>query len=415
MNPAMSQATYLLPNNVTDGRCVPCSGVSGRAAPVSSRSLYVEHRINAQVKFPTLNCTSLGASFTCNATSGGHRRNPDFSKQNRHGFSRGRNRQNEERDGLENLEESDLLSSKNGPLLSLSSSTPKSQATATPGPREKEIVELFREVQAQLRERAAMKEEKKMEAQGHTKGSETVDSLLKLLRKHSVEQGKRSSGSSSSGGKDFSFNQVKENDPYDEGKGTSIFGLSANLREKTQEPTRSSFSRPISNFQRKSPVPRVKYQPIYPGEDSIVESTAGVNSRGLKFNGIETGSEMKSKVWAREESKRESWKELQPQRETGPGPDPDPEFELEPEPESYELEHEPDEMEPELVNLLTVSSDVNDTFDDDVKDNENFEKHEDLNSLKLAELRAIAKSRGLKRFSKIRKSELVQLLSEAQE
>ncbi|CAK9323546.1 unnamed protein product [Citrullus colocynthis] len=410
----MSQAIHLLPNNLTgfglsDSICLPCSGVSGRAASVSSRSLCAEHKINALVKFRPLNCTSLGLSFTCKASSGGHRRNPDFSKQNRHGFSRSRNRHNEERESLDNVDESDLLSSKNGPLLSISS-TPKSQATATPGPREKEIVELFRKVQAQLRERAAMKEEKKMEAQGQTKGSETVDSLLKLLRKHSVEQGKRSSGGGGSSSKDFSFNHVKESGPYDEGKGTSIFGLSANMRDKAQEPT-GSFNRPVSNFQRKSPVPRVKYQPIYPGE-SVVNSTDGVNAKGVKLNGTEAGSQLKAKVWTRQESEREHWEELQSQGETEQEPEPDQEYELEPEAESYELDHEP-----ELVNLLGVSSDIDDKIEDDVKDNEKFAKHDehvDLNSLKLAELRAIAKSRSLKGFSKMKKSELVQLLSDAQ-
>lgn len=251
-----------------------------------------------------------------------------------------------------------------------------------------------------------MKEEKKMESQGQTKGSETVDSLLKLLRKHSVEQGRRSSGggggggSSSSSSKDFSFNHVKENGPYDEVKGTNIFGLSAHFKEKAREPepTGSSFSRPISNFQRKSPVPRMKYQPIY-HEESIVNSTDGMESKGMKLNGTEIGSQPKAKVWTR-------------QVETEPEPEPDQEFELEPEPESYELEHEPDEIEPGLVNLLDASSD---TFDDDVKADEKFanhEDHEDLNSLKLVELKAIAKSRGLKGFSKMKKSELVQLLSE---
>ncbi|XWS36439.1 hypothetical protein CRYUN_Cryun20dG0086000 [Craigia yunnanensis] len=90
-------------------------------------------------------------------------------------------------ENFENLDESEMLSSKNGPLLSLSGST-KFQATAAPGPREKEIEQLFRKVQAQLRERAAAKEDKKTEAsQGRGKESETVDSLLKLLRKHSAD------------------------------------------------------------------------------------------------------------------------------------------------------------------------------------------------------------------------------------
>ncbi|KAF5482409.1 hypothetical protein F2P56_002983 [Juglans regia] len=100
-----------------------------------------------KVKIGSQKDASKGAG---KASSSGHRRNPDFSRQNRHGFSRNRHRQNGERERFDNLNESDALSSKNGPLLSLYN-TPKFHATAAPGPREKEIVELFRKVQAQLR------------------------------------------------------------------------------------------------------------------------------------------------------------------------------------------------------------------------------------------------------------------------
>lgn len=136
-------------------------------------------------------CSLKHMSFACKASCGGQRRNSDFSKQNRSAYSRNRNRSNEDKDSSDNLDESEFLSTKIGPLLSLFNS-PKSQATTSPGPREREIVELFRKVQAQLRQRTAVKEEKKSEAlKGQNKESETVDSLLKLLRKHSVEQGKR--------------------------------------------------------------------------------------------------------------------------------------------------------------------------------------------------------------------------------
>lgn len=160
----MSQAVHLVTKNLpgygsSEGRCLPCSGISGRAVAVSPCSSRGVHYVHSQAQFGKMKYSSRASSIVCKS-SGGHRRNPDFSRQNRQGFSRNRNRQNEEGNGFENLDESDLLTSKNGPLLSLSG-TPKFQATAAPGPREKEIVELFRKVQAQLRERAAVKEEKK--------------------------------------------------------------------------------------------------------------------------------------------------------------------------------------------------------------------------------------------------------------
>ncbi|CDP15721.1 unnamed protein product [Coffea canephora] len=177
----MSRAIHFIAKNVpghgpSDGAGLPYRGSNKNSA-----------------KIKHLRCTVRNTSPVCRASSGDHWRDPDFSRQNKHGFSRNRNRQNEDREGFDSLEESEMFSSKNGPLLT-TSGIPRFQATATPGPREKEIVELFRKVQAQLCERAAVKEERKIEeSQRIGKEGETVGSLLKLLRKHSVQQGKRSS------------------------------------------------------------------------------------------------------------------------------------------------------------------------------------------------------------------------------
>lgn len=361
----------------SDGRCLPSSGVSGRAVALYSCPSRCDYRTPSQVNFVPLKCISGGASFICNASSSGNRRNPDFSRQSRREPSRGRNRHHEENDNPENIQESEFLSSKNGPLLSISSS-PKFQATATPGPREKEIVELFRKVQARLREKAAMKEERKSEAsQGQAnKESETVDSLLRVLRKHSVEQGKRRSSSNSS--RDFNFSQSDQNGSFDDDKSTSFFDLNSSMRYEAQEPN-ASFTRPASNFQRKSPVPREKYYSRREAVDSVSFSNmVGKTTKSL----VETHS----------------------LPESVPEPEPEPEPELDPEatfPDGDVFDDELSDAE---------SSDTDDYDDEDPEDQESTQ-HKDLSALKLPELRALAKSRGMKGFSKLKKGELMELLS----
>ncbi|KAK6141662.1 hypothetical protein DH2020_024604 [Rehmannia glutinosa] len=126
-----------------DDRYLPCSGVSGKTLGISPISSHGDHKLFSNVKFLYSRCTSRYILSVCNASSSNYRRNPDSSWQNKRKFSHNRNKHNEERDGYEDLEESDSFSSRNGPLLSVYGNQ-KSQATATPGPKEKEIVELFR-------------------------------------------------------------------------------------------------------------------------------------------------------------------------------------------------------------------------------------------------------------------------------
>lgn len=341
--------------------------------------------------------SNRASSLVCSANSSNHRRNPDFSRQRQnHGFSRNRNRQNLDRDNSENIEESELLSSKNGPLLSLSNG-PRFQATATPGPREKEIVDLFRKVQAQLRERAAIKEEKKMESsQGQGKESETVDSLLKLLRKHSVDQGKRKSNSGSS--RDFVLEQPEQNtSSFGDEQNTNFLNSNSNAREEdeeAQEPKHSNpFRRPVSNFRRKSPVPRVKYEPVYSPEDNI-------NSLSLpKLQGMRKKNEPEPELEA------ESEPELVPEFE------PVSEIELESElEESFDVSS--DVHDEEFAEISeTESSDVDEAYtDDEVVETKSSTEYTDLSALKLAELKVLAKSRGLKGYSKLKKVELIELL-----
>ncbi|KAE9612207.1 hypothetical protein Lalb_Chr06g0170501 [Lupinus albus] len=433
----MSQTTNLIvANNVgcgmSEGRCIPCSGVSGRTAALYTCSSLSHCRIHSHVKIRGLKCVSVGASFVCEA-----RRNPDFSRQNKHGSSRNRNRHNEGRDSFENFED-DMLSLKNGPLVSLSASG-KSQATAVPGPREKEIVELFRKVQAKLRERAATKEQKKVEASpGRGKENGTVDSLLKLLKKHSNEQQKKSSGGGR--GKDSSLDRSQESSQYNgrrstkfsdldnapkessggggRGKDSSLDGsqesshyngrrsakfsdLDNAPKDESQESNISSVTRPRSSFQRRSPVPRVKVQPVSYDEEytnvALPSSEVRVNDhdqRDLKLN-----------------HKEGSGFELDIDHDLEPDSQPD-------------LDHESDHgSESVLVpkdDLFFPDREIDDLSDDDSEHIDNEEhaveerlvvQHEDLSALKLSELRLLAKSRGLKGFSKMKKDNLVKLLT----
>ncbi|OMP11331.1 hypothetical protein COLO4_03875 [Corchorus olitorius] len=378
----MSHVHHLVSNNVTgygptDCRYLSCSGISGRSVTLSHCSSHNDFRTRSQLKIGPLKYSSKGVSFICRAGYSGQRRNPDFSRQ-RHGF-RGRNRQNEDRENFESLDESEMLSSKNGPLLSS-----KYQATAAPGQREKEIVELFRKVQAQLRERAAPKADKKTEAlAGKSKESGTVDSLLKLLRKHSEEQGKRQSSIGSR--RDQNLDVLEVNGSSNEEKSSSFFDSNNRVKSEAKEPYvpgLPTFSRPASNFQRKPPVSQVKYQPMYTSEETV-NSATHINSDG----------------------KRKSSPADSP-------PAPDDESELEDELESEtEAELDPEAVYEDPDALDELAEDESSDIEEDEEDQGLETAQEDLSALKLPELKALAKSRGLKGFSKMKKSDLVELLS----
>ncbi|XP_043698136.1 rho-N domain-containing protein 1, chloroplastic-like [Telopea speciosissima] len=391
----MSRGLHFVSNNIPgyglfEEKCLPCLGVSGKATSASSYSCLGDYKYSTQfkvlrIKIPAF--ASKGTSLTCCASSGSQRRNPDFSRQSKHGLSRGRNRQNQ--DNADNMEESELLSSKNGPLLSLSSSPRFQATTATPGPREKEIVQLFRKVQAQLRERAAIKEEKKNEAfRGQGKESDTVDSLLKLLRKHSVEQGKKSS----SGSKDFNLEQPGQNSMYDEEQNSSVFGSNSIAGYEEGESSVRPFMRPASNFQRRSPVPRVKYQPVYSAKPSIV---------------LESPSKSQ---WKRRKSV------VEPDSEPELEPEPEPELETESEQASHpELETIFSDGQEEVLDVMSESESEPEPLDAEEAYAEILEEplneNKNLSVLKLSELRSLAKSRGVKGYSKLKKGHLIELLS----
>ncbi|ESQ51696.1 hypothetical protein EUTSA_v10016746mg [Eutrema salsugineum] len=388
---------YVPGYGVSDSRSFSNSAVSRRTLAILPCSSCLVHKLH--IKNKHLKSAPNKISFVCRASSSGHRRNnPDFSRNNKHGFRGGRNRRNEDRDGLDGgggLEDSEMLSSKNGPMFSLSNS-PKFQATSSPGPREKEIVDLFRKVQAQLRARAAAKkEEKKTEEASKGQGgkeSETVDSLLKLLRKHSGEQSKKKVSNFTS------EKQLQEDDDAAERQDHSSNHFDSRNKDRNATP----FTRPASSFRRNSPVPRHKSPSSYSGEAMFDEASSY----------SVTWTQKKDQVESRDEPEYEP--EYEPEESEprltlfGPEESEEPE---ESEPRLTLFESEP-KLKPESFFLEEDElSDDDDDDDEPINAEEETAKDEDLSALKLIELRAIAKSRGLKGISKMKKADLVNLLA----
>ncbi|KAK9684974.1 hypothetical protein RND81_10G246700 [Saponaria officinalis] len=406
----MSQTLNIITNlqgyGPSETSLLPCFGVSGRAisiSPSAGREFKPSH-----MKILSGKRSLIHATIVCKAGSGAQRRNPDFPRQNRHIFSRNRNRYNDERENSENLDESEFVSTKNGPILSVTNSS-KANATAAPGQKEKEIVELFRKVQAQLREKAAVKEEKRFETvKGQNKETETVDSLLKLLRKHSAEQGKRKVNGGNAG--EYNIDQPRYTRKPSEARSRSSSSSSNNLvKEDPIETQKPSVGRPVSNFRRRSPVPRVKYEPIVSSEDtydSITESDLNTNPNGAHYEPVPDF-----------DSESESESDMDPDLDITSGLD----QEDEQEEEEQEDEQEDDEPEIELAPEIEVSNKVmletefSDTEEDVYDEKDTEEQHtelKDLNAMKLVELRTLAKARGMKGFSKLKKSALIGLLSD---
>lgn len=397
----MSGALHIISNKIpghgpSDGGNLPCSGVYIRAMGMAARPP-VGNKTLLMAKGLSLKCSSERKSFLCKASSNNQRRNP---RQNRQGYSQNRNRQNEDRDDSDHLEDPDYLSSKNGPLLSYSNSS-KNQATSGPGPREREIVELFRKVQAQLRERTAAKEEKKFEvSKGQNKGSETVDSLLKLLRKHSVEQGKKKVNG---GGIEITFDQPEQVGTFGEDKGRSSFNPTSNIKDRTQEDNdTSSLNRPPSNFKRRSPVPRVRYEPIMSSKETVDS-----------FSPFDPDEKSRNTDYQSDPNNLEAKSDEKP--EIALVSDVDDELEHETELESSFADGDVARRILEVDDETSASQEEEEDDEDDDEE-EGEEKpaieHKNLEAMKLQDLRALAKAQGIRRYSKLKKSELIGLLNE---
>ncbi|XP_039140535.1 SAP-like protein BP-73 [Dioscorea cayenensis subsp. rotundata] len=176
-------------------------------------------------------------------------------------FSRA-NLTGKERERRRNGEVSDVLSSKNEPLISLSSNQ-RYQATATPGKSEREIVEPFRKIQAQLHELASIKEEKRIDVTQKCQSERgNVDSLLKLLRKHSADLDRKTS-------EEDDQNDLLDRRNQFEDELVSNFFDANNINKEVNASEPAPNPRPTSNFKQRSPIPRVKFQLVFVADEDI--------------------------------------------------------------------------------------------------------------------------------------------------
>ncbi|KAG6492774.1 hypothetical protein ZIOFF_047739 [Zingiber officinale] len=319
---------------------------------------------SAETQFRSIPRRSARIYAARRAISNDHKENPDFSRQQKRS-SMGRSKQYQELEQSERSEETYILSSRNGPFMS----NMRHQATATPGQRDEEILDLFRKIQMQLQ--AAAKKGKKSEASRQRQSDRaTVDSLVKLLRKHSMDQ-------KSSPKEHFSSNLLpRSNTLVDENKSNLFSRDGTKLKEEPALdpglPDPVSSTRPATNFRRKSLVCRANFQAVS-FEEGInpPPPTNSQASRKKKSDIIVDNSE--ASVHA----------------DIGVL-------------DSLGQSLLDDQFDPPLSNetaeVITESS--------------TLKISSDLPSLKLSELRNLAKSRGLRGYSKLKKGELVELLDD---
>ncbi|KAL8191937.1 hypothetical protein R6Q57_028668 [Mikania cordata] len=161
-------------------------------------------------------------------------------------------------------------------------------------------------------------------------------------------------------------NQPEQNSCFVEDKSQND---SNNWVKDEIQTTEAQSSRPVSNFQKRSPVSGFKYKPILTGEESFTPGPI-----------------------KRKEARHE--------------PEPTPEIKI-------KTGSEPEIENEAFVGFDESSDDDIEEIADEIDDSEEADviEDKDLSSMKLVELRAVAKSRGIKGLSRLKKAELLELLT----
>ncbi|KAF7152280.1 hypothetical protein RHSIM_Rhsim01G0262800 [Rhododendron simsii] len=196
------------------GRCFSCSEASVRAASLSPCSSRYNYKAFSNIKIVSPKFTLRGMSLVCKAGSNGFAGNLEFSRQNKHGFSQSKNKQNG-RDNSDSPEEARRFLSKIGPLLSGSSASKFQPNGTPPEPRKMEEKDnVFGKLKAKLPPRANFKKEKAAEGfQGHGDEDRDVRAAIDLVRKHISQIGEACNSNGSS--RDDLLDQSKQDGLFD--------------------------------------------------------------------------------------------------------------------------------------------------------------------------------------------------------
>jgi Rho termination factor, N-terminal domain len=325
-------------------------------------------------KYPLYYRSSARAPLplTCKASgSNNDRRNPSHRKKSYQGPPlppppRGKLKSYQDQDDL--LETSQILSLENG--CSATSDAPARTKSANPA----DIVELFRKHLPQLRE--TTQNSNRSYGLNATllnrdkEDRETFKSLLKLLKSSSCKQ-KKPANNIDTKGKSLKYEKAVVEGSEITDEETDFDNDVPDMLDSEPEPLISSG--PPSSFSRQSSIPVAKNDTVR-GETQMVTKQEKSISKALLY-------ESESELEDEEEPVSESF--------------------------VYESEDESMAEEKSESDLIVHESESVDEQSEGPQE----EKIEDLSALTVSELKEIAKSRGLKGYSKLKKADLLELLS----
>jgi hypothetical protein len=196
--------------------------------------------------------------------------------------------------------------------------------------------------------------------------------------------------------KEQNFDLIRRgNDPVSRQSSTT-FGSKNESQEELRKPLSASFRRPVSNFRRRSPVPGVKIQPV-------INADKDANAKNITSNVADVVQEVnETLVETAAIDERDTVSAYESDSDIPPENMALDDFDVNSDDESDTDEPNEEYLEPSLEN--------SDIADSDESHDDSAAASSDLSSLKAAELRELAKSQGIKGYSKMKKLELIEVL-----